>query len=360
MMRSTGSSVWQLQIRKHREAIMRRLVAMLLGVIVTPAIAADPIVLRDMGSFHIGGRVVEISGRPVQEIVRVPGGPSSRLDPNGRYQVEQMYVQYFLPLQRKGKYPLLLWHGGGLTGASFETTPDGREGFVNLFIRKGWDVYVSDAVERGRSGFASPDVWTGDPIFLTTTDPFERFRIGTGQGSFNADPTKRQVTPGNQFPVEAYDQFMKQVVPRWLSTDDAVTAAYTELVDRICPCVLLFHSQGGLFGFKVAQARPDKIKAIVAVESAGAGNIERAPALKAIPILMLFGDAIDKDLRWVTYRKIDTEYAAAVRAGGGSVDVVQLPGIGIKGNSHMLIMDKNNWEIADLIQKWLTEKGLVD
>jgi pimeloyl-ACP methyl ester carboxylesterase len=168
------------------------------------------------------------------------------------------------------------------------------------------------------------------------------------------------VTPGNQFPVEAYDQFMKQVVPRWLSTDDAVTAAYTELVDRICPCVLLFHSQGGLFGFKVAQARPDKIKAIVAVESAGAGNIERAPALKAIPILMLFGDAIDKDSRWVTYRKIDTEYAAAVRAGGGSVDVVQLPGNGIKGNSHMLIMDKNNWEIADLIQKWLTEKGLVD
>ncbi len=119
-----------------------------------------------MGSFHIGGRVVEISGRPVQEIVRVPGGPPSRLDPNGRYQVEQMYVQYFLPQNRKGKYPLLLWHGGGLTGASFETTPDGREGWLNLFLRKGWDVYVSDAVERGRSGFASPDIWKGDPVFL--------------------------------------------------------------------------------------------------------------------------------------------------------------------------------------------------
>ena len=140
---------------------MLRLVVMLLCVTVTPAIA-DPIVLRDMGSFHIGGRVVEISGRPVQQIVRVPGGPPSRLDPNGRYQVEQMYVQFFLPRDRKGKYPLLLWHGGGLTGASFETTPDGREGFVNMFIRKGWDVYVSDAVERGRSGFASPDIWIGD------------------------------------------------------------------------------------------------------------------------------------------------------------------------------------------------------
>ena len=67
---------------------MLQLVVMLLCVTVTPAIA-DPIVLRDMGSFHIGGRVVEISGRPVQQIVRVPGGPPSRLDPNGRYQVEQ-------------------------------------------------------------------------------------------------------------------------------------------------------------------------------------------------------------------------------------------------------------------------------
>jgi pimeloyl-ACP methyl ester carboxylesterase len=339
---------------------MRPLVAILLCMAGTPALGADPLLLRDMGSFHIGGRVVEISGRPVQEIVRVPGGPPSRLDPNGRYQVEQMYVQYFLPQDRKGKYPLLLWHGGGLTGASFETTPDGREGFVNMFIRKGWDVYVSDAVERGRSGFASPDVWVGDPIFLTTTDPFERFRIGTGRGSFDPDPAKRRVSPGNQFPVEAYDQFMKQVVPRWLSTDDAIIAAYTELVDKVCPCVLLFHSQGGSFGFKVAQARPDKIKAIVAVESAGAGNPERAAALKATPVLMLFGDAIDKDSRWVTYRKSDTDYAAAVRAGGGSVDVVELPDVGINGNSHMLIMDKNNAEIAELIQKWMVKKGLVD
>src|ERR1700730_3132153 len=174
MMRSTGSSVWQLQIRKHREAIMRRLVAMLLGVIVTPAIAADPIVLRDMGSFHIGGRVVEISGRPVQEIVRVPGGPSSKLDPNGQYQVEQMYVQYFLPKRRLGKLPLLMWHGGGLTGVTYETTPDGREGWLNMFVRKGWDPPVADALERGRSGLASPDVWSGEPIFLTDADPFER------------------------------------------------------------------------------------------------------------------------------------------------------------------------------------------
>jgi pimeloyl-ACP methyl ester carboxylesterase len=339
---------------------MRVAATFLFCLALTPALGAEPIALRDMGSFHIGGRVVEISGRPVQEIVRVPGGPSSRLDPNGRFQVEQMYVQYFLPQNRKGKYPLLLWHGGGLTGASFETTPDGREGWLNMFIRKGWDVYISDAVERGRSGFASPDIWKGEPVFLNATDPFERFRIGAGQGSYDPDSAKRRVLPGNQFPVEAYDQFMKQVVPRWLSTDDAIVAAYTELVDKICPCVILFHSQGGAFGFKVAQARPDKVKAIVAVESAGAGQVDRAGALKDTPVLMLFGDNIDKDARWTAYHKTDLDYAAAVRAGGGGVDVIELPDQGITGNSHMLIMDRNNAQIADLIQKWLVSKGLAD
>jgi hypothetical protein len=49
-----------------------------------------------------------------------------------------------------------------------------------------------------------------------------------------------------------------------------------------------------------------------------------------------------------------------VRAAGGKVDVVNLPEVGIKGNSHMLMMDKNNGQIADLIDKWLTDKGLSD
>jgi len=49
-----------------------------------------------------------------------------------------------------------------------------------------------------------------------------------------------------------------------------------------------------------------------------------------------------------------------VQAAGGSVDVVNLPERGIKGNSHMLMMDKNNAQIADLIQAWLVTKGLAD
>ena len=326
-----------------------------------PAAAAEgDIVLRGMGSFHVGGRVVEISGKPVREFRRQPGGPLTKFDPNGQYMVEQMYVQYFLPRSRKGKLPLLMWHGGGLTGVTYETTPDGREGWVNAFIRKGWDVYVSDAVERGRAGFAPPDVWSSEPSFLTFQDPFERFRIGDGAGSWSTDPSKRRLLPGSQFPVEAYESYMKQQVPRWLTTDDAIVAAYLALVDKVCPCVLLVHSQGGAFGFKVAEQRPDKVKAIVAIESATAGDVAKAAALKSTPTLMVFGDYVDEHPRWSTFKKIDTEYANAVRAAGGTVDWINLPDIGIKGNSHMLMQDKNNAEIADVIQKWLVGKSLVE
>ena len=86
---------------------------------------------------------------------------------------------------------------------------------------------------------------------MNYADPFERFRIGDGEGSWNADPAKRRELPGSQFPVEAYDNYMKQAVPRWLSTDKAVVDAYVALVDKVCPCVLLLHSQGGAFGFRV-------------------------------------------------------------------------------------------------------------
>jgi hypothetical protein len=59
-------------------------------------------------------------------------------------------------------------------------------------------------------------------------------------------------------------------------------------------------------------------------------------------------------------RQLDLDYAEAVRTAGGKVDVVNLPETGIKGNSHMLMMDRNNAQVADLIQKWLADKCLVD
>jgi hypothetical protein len=318
-----------------------------------------PIALKAMGSFHIGGREVTISGKPVKEVVFSPGGMPAKIDPNGVYQVEQMYVQYFIPQDQRGTLPLLMWHGGGLTGVTYETTPDGREGWLNYFIKKGWSVYNSDAVERGRSGWAMyPDVFKGEPVFLTKENPFERFRIGAGPGSYNKDPAKMKLKPGSQFPAESYDNFARQGVPRWTTTDDAIIRAYIELVDKVCPCVVLIHSQSGTFGQKVAQARPDKVKALVLVEPAGPGDANLAGNLKNTPILAVYGDYIDEDPRWPTIRANELKFLEQVKAAGGRYEVINLPQIGIKGNSHMMMMDRNSDQIADVIQTWLAKQGL--
>jgi len=318
--------------------------------------SGKPITLRDMGSFHVGGRIAEISGKPETTVTFSAGGMPARIDPNGAYLVEAMYVQYFLPEDRKGKYPLLLWHGGGLSGVTYETTPDGREGWLTLFLRKGWDVYNSDAVERGRSGFAPPEIVAGEPHFVAMGDAFVRHRIGA---AWSDDPAAREQLPGGLFPVEAYDNFARQFVPRWTTTDAAIAAAYDALLDKVGPSVLLLHSQAGGFGFPLAQARPDMVKAIVAVEPAVTGDVARAAALKGVPILMLYGDFIDRSARWPAMRQNGLAFAEAVRTAGGDVDVVDLPAAGMRGNSHMMMMDRNNAAIADLIHDWLVARGLV-
>src|SRR6195256_4632638 len=117
----------------------------------TPA-AADYMV-KEVGSFHVGGRTETLSGMPAKEIVFSPGAPPLKVDPNGEFEVDQMYVQYVKLAQPKGRVPLLLWHGGGLTGVTWETKPDGKPGWQQFFLNAGYDVYVSDAVERGRASW---------------------------------------------------------------------------------------------------------------------------------------------------------------------------------------------------------------
>lgn len=317
--------------------------------------AGGPIQIAQMGSFHIGGRDVVVSGQPVREVQFTPGGVPARVDPNGTFSVEHAYAQYFIPSYLRGAAPLLMMHGGGLTGVTYETTPDGREGWLNYFLRRGWAVYNADAVERGRAGWAQyPTIFKGEPVFLAKHDAYERFRIGGGPGTY----AKREVLEGSQFPVEAYDNFVKQVVPRWTTTDEAILAAYIAMIDHICPCVILAHSQAGQFVFRAAEARPEKVRAIVAAEPAGFGDPAKAAALKNIPVLAVYGDYIDQDARWPAIKGNGLRYYDAIRAAGGSVDVIDLPQIGIKGNSHMLMMDKNNMDVAQAINRWLAERQL--
>jgi len=341
--------------RLYRALMRRWLLAMLL--VAGPALADGPLSLSAMGSFHIGGREAVVAGKVVKEVTLVPGSMPVRVDPNGTYQVEQLYVHYAIPAPLRGKAPLLLWHGGGLTGVTWESTPDGREGWQQYFLRQGWAVYVSDAVERGRAGWAMyPEITAGEPLFLTKADPWERFRIGPGLGSYRT----RTALPGTQFPVEAYDHFTRQLVPRWTTSDQAILAAYRAELEKLGPAVVLAHSQGGLFAFRAAQALPAKVRALVLIEPSGFGEStpEALAALRDIPVLALYGDFIDQDARWPQIRQRGLDFYSRLRAAGGSVDVIALPERGIAGNSHMMMMDRNNRAVAQLVQDWLAAKGL--
>ena len=73
----------------------------------------------------------------------------------------------------------MLWHGGGLTGVTWETKPDGKPGWQMFFLNAGHDVYVSDAVERGRASWARyPEIFKTEPLFRTKKEAWEVFRIG--------------------------------------------------------------------------------------------------------------------------------------------------------------------------------------
>ena len=90
-----------------------------------------------------------------------------------------MYVQYVKLAQPRARVPLLLWHGGGLSGVTWETKPDGKPGWQQFFLNAGYDVYVSDAVERGRASWARyPEIFKAEPMFRPKKEAWELFRIG--------------------------------------------------------------------------------------------------------------------------------------------------------------------------------------
>jgi hypothetical protein len=325
------------------------------GLAAQPA-PGGPITLERFGSFHVGGRMVELAGRPVREYLPTVGGAPLRIDPNGTHVVGQMYAQFMVPAPQRGVAPLMLWHGAYLTGVTWETTPDGREGWQHFFLRRGWATTVTDAVERGRSGAAmSPEIYA-PPLHLPTANPWERFRIGDGAGSH----ARGSVLPGNQFPTEpaSYLAFMRQVVPRYLDTDADVIAGYIALLERTGPSVVIAHSQGGAFAWQVAQLRPELFRALVLVEPAGTGVMAEAATLRGVPQLLVYGDYVDADPRWSVIRGNARRFAAAVREAGGRVEDVDLPSRGIRGNSHMLMMDRNGDAVAQLVQDWLAAEGL--
>jgi pimeloyl-ACP methyl ester carboxylesterase len=315
-----------------------------------------PLVLKAQGSFFIGGEKVE------QSEVEL-----GNLGPGGHITVNQMYVRYMVPQGGDGNVPVVMVHGATLTGKSWETTPDGRMGWDEYFVRKGHPVYVPDQVGRGRSGFnqaAFNNVRAGSapganlPPWLRFSDEvvWPNFRFGSKPGA---------PYPDSQFPVAAVDELSKQGVPDMsfgLPQPNPTLKALSDLATQLKGAVLMGHSQSGPFPLAAALLNPSVARGLVLVEPGRCPDTytdEQIKALATVPILVVFGDHRDTPTgismrpSWQLSFEGCQALLGRVKAAGGDTQMLTPPDRGIRGNSHMIMQDKNNLQIADLILQWI-------
>lgn len=330
-----------------------------------------PLVIAEQGSFAVGGTRVSQPG--VFDL-------KNALKPEGQtFSGDHAYTFYQVPVKAK-KYPLVFLHGAGQSKKTWESTPDGREGFQNIFLRRGFGVYLLDQPRRGdagRSMVAASIAPTPDEQFW-----FTQFRIGNYPGYF----------PGVQFPKDSasLNQFFRQMTPNTGSFDGAVVSdAISELFNKIGEGVLVTHSQGGGPGWLTA-IKNSRVKGIVAYEpysgfvfpkgelpqpikSAGLfGELKGAEIpladfmkLTQMPIVVYYGDNIagaptdvwNKD-HWRSGLEMARIWAATINKYGGRAKVIHLPEVGVKGNTHFPFSDLNNVQVADQLSAWLKANGL--
>lgn len=337
-------------------------------------------------AFYVGGRYAGEKGKE-----RIEGA---------------MYVEHLRPTETTQPYPIVLFHGAGQTAMNWLTTPDGREGWAPYFLNRGFEVFLIDQPARGRSA------WHAD-----LDGPLRAMTVPIVEGLFTATAGHEawpQARLHCQWPGEGddvgrrgnpvFDQFFASQVGYVQSnaqTQQRVKEAGVLLLDRIGPAILLTHSQAGPFGWLLADARPALVKAIVAIEPNGPPiesspvtgsrkqlawgltdisityapaiahaeelDLEKRPAsesprllacwqqkaparqlvnLQGLPILILVGEAS-------YHAQYDHGTSQWLRQAGVDHDFVRLEDMGIHGNGHMMMLEKNNVEVAGVVSDWL-------
>ncbi len=308
-----------------------------------------PIMLHKLSAFHIGGHTVRIDNQPLTTLRTVPGLPPRKSDPNGHYQIGQLYAQHYALQSPRSPHPVLFWHGGGMTGAAWGDTPDGRPGWHDYFMRHGFDTCVSDAVERGRASWAPYPLITPEaPEHRTMEQAWSIFRFGPADASGKA-------FDGQKFPIDAIHQLAKQFVARWSCNTELAVAAYIELLRKFDRAIIVAHSEGARYAQQVASQVPELIEAIVLIEPAGSPDPNSSDATHAarVPHLVIWGDYIDHSELWQNYRAQSDVWLQSLRQQGGRVNTLNLVEQGVTGNSHLLMMDYNSDDIAKYVVQWL-------
>jgi pimeloyl-ACP methyl ester carboxylesterase len=355
-----------------------------------------PLVLADQGYFYVGGDYFD--------------------GPTGKLMAGQMYVEYMIPQRVEHRYPVVMIHGGSQTGTNFDKTPDGREGWAEFFVREGYKVYVVDHPGRGRTPY-QPDVY-GSPIGLPVGAVSVQQNF-TASELYNLFP---QAVLHTQWPGgfgsgvmgrPAFDQFYASQVggpPVVLTIEKLVKAAGVALLDKIGPAILMPHSQAGPPTWDIADARPNLVKAIVAVEPNGPpfyeeanigppnwfadGGLGRPWGINRLPLTFdppvtnpadlhptrqATPDAPDLVRCWlqaepahklVNLAKIpivviggEASFRAPVNhctskfltQAGVENDFVRLENVGIHGNGHMMMLEMNSLAIAAFMARWIDD-----
>jgi len=342
----------------------------------------EPFVVAEQGSFFVGGVKVQVPG------TLDPFTPTANASDDGQiYHYDRLYAQYQIPPAAR-QYPLVLIHGGGGTGKVWESTPDGREGYQTIFLRRGFAVYIVDFPRRGRAGYPSFNgpfgTLAGTPLVANRTNrsgdqlAFVRWRLGLAY---------LQYFPNSQFPQApgALDQFFSHLVPT-VDNTTVIVDGLVALLDKIGPAILVTHSQSVTLGWLTA-IRSRNVRGIVAYEGGSFFPVGELPPvvprydgtpsvpgtevpladflqLTKMPIRIFYGDGISQPSPFpgVDGMRLNLHYSgdmtAAVNRHGGDMSLIHLPDIGIYGNTHFMYSDMNNVQVADLMSQFLHEKGL--
>jgi pimeloyl-ACP methyl ester carboxylesterase len=349
--------------------------------------------VAQQGYFFTGGKYSNVKGRQVL--------------------TGQLYVEFQIPAKRTHPLPIVMIHGLGQSGTNFTGTPDGREGWAQFFLRQGYAVYVVDQPGRGRSAYDADAYGTLNP---PDVDNVQRRFIAPER--YNLWPQAHLHTqwPGKGAPGDPiFDQFYASQLPsiadatlQMALTRDGVVA----LLDKIGPAIVMTHSQSGAFGWPIADARPDLVKAILAIEPVGPPffNTDIVPApewFRDSPMQLRRWGVTDVPLTYSPPVKDPSEIAIVreekpdapdlvrcwlqksparqltnlqktpilivtaeasyhapydyctvkfLTQAGAHATHIRLADIGIHGNGHMMMLEKNNAEIAAVLSRWLEKQ----
>ncbi|HLQ76165.1 MAG TPA: hypothetical protein VK210_02360 [Terriglobia bacterium] len=310
-----------------------------------------PLVLESQGSFFVGGETKSLAA---------PAGARGGFG-TGDITINQMYVQYQIPPNGDRHVPVVMVHGCCLSSKTWETTPDGRMGWNEYFVRKDRAVYLADQSSRARSGF-DPSLFSA--VRAGTTPPNQLPNIlaashQTAWSVFRFGPTFGTPFPDGQFPIEAVDELYKQMIPDLNATLPSPNPTWTNmaaLAVKLRGAILMGHSESGFFPEQAALIDPSGVKGIISIEMPCATTTApQVTTLSKIPILIMFGDHLDMQGggNWAQSFDGCQKFVQLVKDAGGDAEMMHLPKLGIRGNSHMLMQDKNNLQLADLILDWV-------